>query len=253
MYRKKITDLVLVMAIVATMSGCSAARRSKTPGDGAVAATGSYLYSDIYANNISNSGFFISKVRLEMLVEGSIQRFTASVRKDNSGRWLASIRSFAGIEVMRAYADRDQVVMLDRLGRNATVLGWDELRRNFGLSYDLLPVLVGDIPEMNIEGRSRVKCGSLNRISSGNLNIRLMADCFINRPSTMILTDSVNGREITVTAGQFSSVGGVDYSSVIEVLEKSGLFHVKLNIDNLEVPWIGEVEFSIPSNYKRNR
>ena len=202
MYRKKIADLLLVIVLAASLTGCSSARRSRTPGDDAVVATGSYLYSDIYANNISNSGFFISKARLEILVDGSIQTFTASVRKDSSGKWLASIRSFAGIEVMRAYADLDEVVILDRLGRDATVLGWDELRRNFGLSYDILPVLVGDIPEINIEGRSRIKCGSLNRISSGSLSIRLMADCAILRPSTMILTDSGNGREITVNAGQ---------------------------------------------------
>lgn len=253
MYRKKIADLLLVIVLAASLTGCSSARRNRTLVDDTVAPAGSYFYSDIYSNNISNSGFFISKARLEILVDGSIQTFTASVRKDSSGKWLASIRTFAGIEVLRAYADTEQVVILNRLGRAATLLSWDELRRDFGLSYNLLPVLVGDMPEMNIQGRSRIKCASMTDFSNQHLVVRMMPDCDWFRPAAMVLRDRGNGREITVTAGQFSYVGPVGYSSVIEVQEKSGLFHVKLNIDNLEVAWMGEVEFSIPSSYKRNR
>jgi hypothetical protein len=254
MYRKKITGLLLLIAIIASYTGCSATRRSRTESaDGAADAKGSYLYSDVYENNISNGGFFIAKARIEILIDGTSERFTASVRKDKGGKWLASIRSFAGIEVIRAYADTEQVVILDRLGRAATLLTWEEVGRDLGLSYDILPVLAGDLPELNILSRNRLRCSDYTNFPSRNLNMRLLADCSVLRALVIILTDNINGREITVTAGEFSSVGGVDYSSVIEVQEKRGLFHVKLSIDNLEVPWAGDVEFSIPSNYKRNR
>jgi hypothetical protein len=254
MYKKKIVEILLAIVLISALTGCSAARRGRTGKTAAdTAAAGLYLYSDIIGNNISEWGFFISKARVEIITDGSRDRFTASLRKSSDGKWLASIRSFAGIEVVRAYADREHVVILDRLGRTATVLNWSEMKSNYGLSYDLLPVLVGDLPEMRNQSRIRLRCDSMSDFSAGTLFVTMLTDCSRMRPATMILRDTGNGREITVQTEQYSSVGGVDYSSVIEVRERSGLFHVKMNIDNLELPWKGEVEFSIPSNYRRNR
>lgn len=254
MYRKKITDVLIVVTLIASMTSCSTSRKSRTERpESSMVGTGWYRYSDIYNNNISNKGFFVSKAGVEIFMEGNRERFSISVRKDNSGRWLASVRSFAGIEVMRVYADSEQVILLDRLARRATVMNWSELYQDFGLTYSILPVLVGDMPEMRSQSRTRVRCDSMNEYSSGTIDFSMLADCLRLRPGTMVLKEKGNNREITVTAEQFGAIDGLNYTSVIEVREKGGLFHVKLSIDNLEIPWMGEIEFSIPSNYKRNR
>jgi hypothetical protein len=247
----KVVTLILLAVL---MAGCSAARksRSRLPVDGDAAA-GWYTYSDLYNSNVSNDGFFIRKIRLELLTEGQSNRFTATLRKDSEGRWLASIRSFAGIEVIRAFADKDKVVLLDRLGRNALTLSWMEMTNQFGLTYDLLPILVGDVPQGAVRDRKRVSCGESFFLNPQGLDITLSPDCNVMRLETMIAKEGNFGREISVFAGDYKEIDGRAYSSFIQVREKEELFHVKIFIDDIEIPWSGEIEFSIPSNYKTNR
>ena len=152
----RITLYLVLAALLA--QGCSSSRRSRTTDLSAIeGGSVTYEYRDVLKSNLASQGFFIRKLRLNIDIDGTPQSYTANMRKSTGGEWLASVQLLR-IEVLRVYADRENVVVLDRIGRKATVIGWERLKAEYGITYDLLPVIMGDIPELARQSQRDLVC-----------------------------------------------------------------------------------------------
>lgn len=236
------------------VSGCGVFRKALISGDEPDPDAGIIMYSDIAGNNIATGGLFVRRGRVESLVDGERDRFTINLRVSADGIWLVSIRSFAGIEIARIHADREAITILDRLSRRATVIGWDELNRQFGLTYSMLPLIMGDVPENRNLLRKRVECAGEVPFSVDWADVIMTTDCSAFKMTTMILRDNAYGREVKIRAEGFRiSAGGLAYPEIIEVIEEKGIFFIRIALEDVETGWNGNIDFDIPSGYKIER
>ena len=250
--RKKV--VVTLIAALLLFGGCSVFRKgSGTDKSHPDSLKSAILYRDLLDNNITPEGFYIRKARVEANFGGVRERFTTNVRVSQSGEFLASIRSFAGLEVARVYANPEEVVVLDRLGRTANLYTWTKLRDEFGLTYELLPLLFGDVPEIRNGERRRLDCGTMSGLETGWAFMDIRPDCELLKANTLVLSHKATGGEVMLVASDFQSTGDKVYPGLVEVSEKGGSFHVKLVIEAIEVPWKGIIDFEIPAGYRINR
>ena len=242
------------MAMAALLvAGCSSSRRSRTTDlPDAVGISKTFAYSDLFESNLSAHGFFIRKLRLNIDIGGTRDSYTANLRKSNDGKWLASVQ-LLGIEVIRIYADSESVIVLDRIGRNARVMVWERLEAEYGITYDLLPLLLGDIPEIARGSQREINCNVPTHFRKGNWKFDIISDCTIPRAKEIVLNVEPGTRVIEMKADEFRTTEEISYTSVISVREINGAFDVEMLINEIMVPWNGDIEFSIPTNYKVER
>jgi len=235
-------------------SGCGIFRKATLSDEKLDADAGLIIYSDIVGNNIAKGGLFVRRGKVESFIGGERDRFTINLRVSDDGIWLASVRSFAGIEIARIHADRESVTILDRLARKATIIQWKELNRQYGLTYSMLPLIVGDVPDNRNLLRKRIECIGDVPFSVDWASVIMTTDCSSYKMSSMSLRENQYGRELKISATGFrTSAGGLAYPQNIEVMEESGAFFIRIVFDDVETGWNGKIEFEIPSGYKIER
>jgi hypothetical protein len=236
------------------VSGCGVFRKSIRPEDSNYTPEGFVLYGDIVDNNITSKGVFVRKGRIESLVNGVRDRFTINLRVSEKGDWLVSVRSFAGIEIARIHADREAVTILDRLARNATIFTWNDINRQFGLTYEMLPAILGDIPENKGLRKKKIHCTNPLLVSVGWADFVVTPDCTQLKVSSMIISDNVFKREVEISLSEFKKSGETEiYPQIVEVMELTGNFSLNIFFEDVVTGWNEEIEFVIPSGYKVKR
>jgi hypothetical protein len=249
----KIALLISCVVLIAT-SGCSVLRRGAATDENDSLPRKHMMYNDILANNIVKSGLYIRKGRVELITGGNRERFTMNLRVSDDGKWLASIRTFAGIEIARIYADKNAVTILDRVGRTATLMEWDQLKRDFGLTYEMLPLLMGDVPEGSMIKRRAIDCSQYLPLNAEWADILLNTDCDVAKVHRFQITDMTFGRKIVIQASGFiTGTEGLYYPSSVEIAEESGILNMKLTYEDTELNWKGKIDFEIPAGYRIER
>jgi len=66
------------------------------------------IIKEILRNNLTDYGFFITKALVNYSDPLNEFNFYLSVKHDEKGRYLASLRTLLGIEVYRLFIDRDK-------------------------------------------------------------------------------------------------------------------------------------------------
>ncbi len=161
MYRRPLIFILFPVLITASAISCSSSRKIQNSDTGAEAGnTMIYEYSDLLRSTISEDGFFIKRLHVVTEIDGKKDSYTANLRKSKDGKWLASIQLLR-IEVFRVFADRENVIILDRLGRTAYIVTWEKLASRYGFTYDLLPALLGDIPRLSRQEQREINCNRL--------------------------------------------------------------------------------------------
>lgn len=250
--KNKIVILAGIVMMIA--ASCGVSRRAAEAGRKVGGEPGFFMYGNISENNISGDGIFVRRGRVESYIGGERDRFTINVRITADGKWLVSVRSFAAIEVARIYADKSGVTILDRLGRTATVRNWSALGKEFGLSYEMLPLIIGDVPENRSLARRRIDCSSEVPVDIPWGNLLLKADCGSQKAASMVVREHSYGNEIRIESFNFKTLAnGKSYPNNIEVTEKRGLFQMKITLEDVESSWNGSVDFEIPAGYKIDR
>jgi hypothetical protein len=254
MHGKALIVIFFLVTVILMESGCSASRRAAGRDDADMGSpSGMIAYSDLHDNNVVGDGLFIRKFRADLRIDGINDRFSGNLRVDNNGVWLVSIRMLGGIEVFRIHADRNEVVVLDRLARTATIFDWKRIERDYGITYEVLPATVGDAPFIDEMKRMKLNCGGVSEVMLMNNSILINADCRLGKISMMTIIDPVAGRELTVEYGAYKNRGSKVLPEEILVAERTGTMVIRLNFEEAETPWNEAIEFEIPSNYRIKR
>jgi hypothetical protein len=154
MYKIRLAYILVSILLLASCSVFKGPERVKR--DDVSYRTERFL-EEVGNKNITNQGFRFDRIRVVMDSGGETRRFTASIRYDQKGTMLVSVRIIASIEVARIYLDSERIVILDRLNKIYTTGNTSEVLKKYGMKWDMIPLLFGDLPNGFVSAQ-RIKC-----------------------------------------------------------------------------------------------
>lgn len=251
---RKIVSTGLIVTLIVLLAGCSAARRRKTAETAVPGTEADYvmMMKAVTDNNIAGKGFVIRKGRIELEgteIDGS---FGLTARLNSKGDFFVSVRGPLGIELVRLLAVGDDIAAIDRINRTVYIGNKEEVMRKNGMPEDFMEIIFGDFPERSSQEFKSVEGGGLIVTTADENFEREIRICPEERKvcGERIFSES-SGHEITLDFSEFRNSGDNRYASRILMHEMKRMFHVKLSIEELEMVYDSEIEFSLPS-YKRS-
>lgn len=203
--------------------------------------------------NITKSSFFIQKAEIEIISNEKNTKFIASIKFERPGKYLASIKSKAGLEAARAYISQDSVLVNDRINKKLYIANSLYLKRKFGLNQGLLPLLFGDIILPANFGIGPTRC-------TGNL---LNFDCSINGIKVIYGIDCRKGKivevkeiqtsedeSVKITYKKFLNKGNNILPGIIEIDVKQNNTLIRIKVIKFITPLTGIIKFIPGKGYE---
>jgi uncharacterized protein YceK len=249
---RKVT--IIYITVLLLVSGCSGARKaSRSAPSRAGDKAGSVSMKDVALQNLTTTGFFIPKAEVELSSDGDKMRFLASVRFDPEGKYLISLRTRSGIEAARIYIDKDTILGNDRINR---VLYYGKpaiLSRLYGIPFDVLPVVFGDMIGDNVNDvTSRCNGGifkSEQVIKGRRMSYRV--DCGRRKIVSAENEGNLLTSESEIEFDDFIETDGITVPSRIRISHIRSATVITIKVDNIERPWSGSVELIPGGRYKK--
>lgn len=205
--------------------------------------------------NISRTGFFIERGRISTSGEGGRISLMFSLKYNEKGEYLISLRSNTGMEAFRVMLTKDTVLINDRI--NQTVLYGNpyDFERITGIPADLLIVIFGDL--FRISGKANI----YGEDSRAELRIE---DYFLGLlVKTVIDKRIAKVKSVLITTGVTDEYISIDYlkhredrfklPKKVEINDFRRKVKIALRIEKYSVPWIGEIEFIPGKGFKQKR
>jgi len=248
--------LVLIFIVIILVTSCSAGRKGRTIATENAPPVSEYasLINGIRDNNITGEGLILKRGRIELKgteIEGS---FALNAKLSKSGDFYASVKGPLGIELVRILAVKDDIAVIDRINKTIYEGRRDDVMKRLGLPEDIFTIIFGDLPEAGVE--------NIGSVSGREMRISLMEGEYTNDIrlsleemkvfAEEISTEGNGGRTVLIQFRDFKKTGENKYASVISMEEVSGMFHVKLYIDDLVTDIDSDIIYNLPS-YNRQK
>lgn len=247
--------VILISAIYIVLTGCSVLRREKSEISGITKElTNENLIKVLTKSNLSDSGFYIQKAEVEVLNNGTKEKFVAAWKYKKSGKSIISLRTRTGIEVVRMLITKDSVFLNDRINRKLYYGKADYIDRKYNINVSSLPVVVGDFVGRTNYLKEFEKCigGNLNLQSSiEGLKTDYIIDCKKAKVISTVISNSMNEKEIEFNFSRFIKVQETIMASRILVRYYRDDFKMNVKIDKIIFPWDGKAEFIPGKKFER--
>lgn len=244
---QKIINIILIFSL---LTGCSASRKA-TRTDNVVFGKNDIITKEaVLGNNLTSGNFYIRKAEISIQSEGLDQKFVATIRFTLPGEYLISLRSRTGIEAARIYVTNDTILANDRINRILYYGKPDVLSVRYGIPYEILPVLFGDYITGMVGGNETEKCTDGNLIKNDfikGLKLNYIIDC---KRGKIIRAEREGGIGKLINEMEFSEFvkyGGIEVPSQIKITDSRSNSVIQIELDKIERPWDGTIEF-IPGN-----
>lgn len=229
-------------------SGCSLSRRISTQEIPAIALTDSVV-KDILTQNLTSEGFFIEKAEVEVVTEEGKEKFIATIKFRKPDTYLISIKSKTGIEGARIFADGDSIKVNDRINKRFYFGTSIYLKRKYGITQGVLPLLFGDLI---VESR----CITGNELCNGD---KLFLNCTV-RGIRMNYTLNCKSRKaavvdqtdegVKINYGKYIRAGNILIPGMIDFTDTKYNTTVKIKIEKVVFPWNGIINFIPGRDYE---
>jgi len=239
----------LILSIIIFITGCSAIKKGKFSNYELAGKSGSdSLLKRIVTQNLTNRNFYIQKAEIEILTEDDNQKLIVSLKYEYYGKYLISIKSRAGIEVARIFITNDTILMNDRLNRRLYYGEPKDLISRYGISADIIPVILGDFIYEKRKLKENVLCvdGKINLYSTiRGLKVGYIVDCKRNKIIEAEQKDSLGNKVLDIEYGSFIKINEFLIASKILISYKNSKMNIKIR--KMDSPWNGIIQF-IPGN-----
>jgi len=205
-------------------------------------------------NNITGTGFFIKKAEVEIISGENTENIIATLKYNKKGEYLLSLKSKAGIEAVRAFIGMDTLLINDRINKILYYGKPDFIEKKFSIPAELIPLILGDFIPGNRDLRPDTIClnGKLDYLSViDRLHISYEIDCTRSKLVSSVI-ESGNKKEIIKL--RYSGFKATESGSFPSVVDVSGLpeeLNIHVEINSVEIPWVGELDFIPGSKYER--
>lgn len=253
MWRNKV-GVILLIVIVACVSSCSTTRK-KGPARSRelVGISDLNAFGDaVKALNINKEGFIIKRANVELEgteIEGN---FGLYAKVNDRGDFFVSVRGPLGIELARAISSGDSVFVINKINRVILFGSKRSLLKRAGLPENLIEIITGDMPDTVSFSGAIASGNDLINISYSDIKYR--NEVSINREwmkiSEEVIRTSDDEAKYLMKFGNFIDNGNKRYPSTVEVEGVERMFHVKIEILELNLGFNENIEIVLPA-YRR--
>lgn len=253
MWRKTV-GIILLVVLLAGISSCSTARKRRMADVRTLTGISDInAFGDAVKElNINKEGFIIRKANVVLEgteIEGN---FTLYAKVNQRGDFFVSVRGPLGIELARAISTGDSVFVINKINRVVLYGSRSSLLKKAGLPENLIEIITGDIPDtVSFSGASLSANGMIYLSYSDN---KSKSDITINRSmmkiSEEIISTSDEEAKYLLKFDNFIDSGNKRYPSTVEVESVEKMFHVKINILELQLGFKEKIEIVLPA-YRR--
>ncbi len=242
------------MLFFIVLASCTASRKLSVSGKTEGGEERVFLtYGDIQDTGLRGKGFYIRKAIAEIESEGTIEKVSIILKKNSKDEYLASVRTRSGIEGARVLLTRDTLLVNDRINRMLISAKPESLGRLYGFSSWMLPLALGDI-NVGKSGDTPIDCKGntmeLN-IREEKARITYIIECKDYNPIKTIIETGETLGTVTIDFGDFRKYGSTDFPREIRLSDSSGKFVVSIKIEEVEIPWEGEIALIPGEKYER--
>jgi len=244
--------LVIYLIIIA-ISGCSVFNKQSNFGiDDKDKTNTEFLRS----SNITNNSFYIQKAEVEVDTEVEKNSFLASVKFCKPDSFLISIRTKTGIEGVRIFMTKDTVLINDRINRKLYFGSGNDIKKKFGYSFKLLPVLFGAFVLNNDKLNEIKNCEEeVYKVSSKieDYSLKYSIDCRSDRLTSLEIYSELETKPVLISFYETKKYEHVYYYSRVLLNDLKGFNSLKIRIKKIEAPYEEFIEFVPGKNYERVR
>lgn len=203
--------------------------------------------------NLTNIDFFIQKAEIEIITQNGKEKYLASVKFEKPDKFLISVKSRTGIEGARIYISNDSILVNDRINKKLYSGKAFYLKKKFGISPDLLPLIFGDmildkdykdINERCIENKILIE----SHLKGIILNYEI--DCSKRKVISVSQIDSFDKNVSKLRFGNFFHIGSNQIPRIIEFDDSRFDTVIKIKVFKIEAPWDGTIKFIPGKGYE---
>ncbi|MDX9771805.1 MAG: DUF4292 domain-containing protein [Bacteroidales bacterium] len=246
----------IVTLMIILLTACSASRKRRSYGTMNMSTDAEYseMVESVKRSNITEDGFIINKGHIELYGTAIEGKFGINAKVNKKGDLSASVRGPLGIELVRILAVGNDIAAIDRFNKTVYIGKRDEIMKRYAMPENFINILFGDMPESSLRRLESTNNGILRIESTVDEVIREMSICIgeLKICSEQIWRADNSAKQIMLQFSDFRMAGNRKYASSIQMEEDSGMFHVKLFIDELETGYNSDIEFKLPSYMRMN-
>jgi hypothetical protein len=244
--------VVTILIISLFISACSVIKKGELSQNLNINNTGKII-EDIKNQNITEFNFFIEKAEIELITKNEKQKFVGSIKFIKPDKYLISLKSRTGIEGARIYLSEDSIFINDRINKKLYFGSSYYIRKNFGVTTKIFPLIFGDIIlDRNCE-HNEINCTkTISSIGCNVKGIKLNYDIDCNRRKTILVkqSDNINSGGFDIMYDRFYNVGNVLMPHIINIKELQYNMEIRIRILKIELPWDGRINFIPGKGYE---
>jgi hypothetical protein len=246
--------IVIILFLGILTGGCSLSRKASniSPAASSLSNSGNILL-DVERQNLTSAGFFIQKAEVELDNQNGKQKFLVSIKFEYPDKYLISLKSRTGIEGARIYISKDSLTVNDRIHKKMYFGTTVYLKRKFGLSQNLLPLVFGDLIAGNIQLDLKQKCfeGNLEyNFNLGGVTLNYNIDCKRNKSSLVTLKSNYFQEAIKLRSEGYLKAGSILVPRVIGIEDLNTNTNIRIRFKKIEYPWYGNLRFIPGKGYE---
>lgn len=244
----------IILFIIVLTTGCSVVRTERTAKLKSSADVSNEMsLSAIQNQNVSKNSYFIQRADVQVIGQGGSEKLLASIKFKAPDQYLISLRNKTGIEAVRLFISPDTILLNDRINRKQYCVSPDYLKTKYGLTFLVIPVILGDFIGIALSNFSSADCIE-NKInidcSISGLKINYSIDCRIGKSVLSILDSSLSSERIEVRNSEFFEIEKRSIPGNIEINDLKRETVINIRIKNISFSWDGIIEFVPGNKYK---
>ena len=245
---------IAILGSFLLLSACAGLKHAENRSGSAVKRvfTGNVI-DDAVSQNLSQTGFFISKAEIVFKSGESKEKFIGTIKFEYPDKYLISIKNRTGIEGARAYVSNDSVLVNSRMNKTLYIGRAFYFRRKFGIDQSVFPLLFGDLVKSRSLNVQSLKCDrgkAETDINVRGIQLHYSFDCERNKLENVILTgNSVTG-DISLAYSKFRKTSDIVFPGNILITDIKGNMSLQISIIKIEYPWSGKISFIPGKGYE---
>jgi hypothetical protein len=203
--------------------------------------------------NLTSTGFFIQKAEVELNNQNGKQKFLSSVKFVYPDKYLISLKSRTGIEGARIYITKDSLIVNDRINKKMYFGTTLYLKRKYGLSQSLLPIIFGDLVAGNTQQELKEKCLEENlefNYVLGGVTLNYNIDCKRNKSTLVNLKSNYLQQAVKLRSDGYLKTGNIIVPRFIEIEDLNTNTKISIRFKKIENPWNGNFKFIPGKGYE---
>lgn len=203
--------------------------------------------------NLSSTGFYIQKAEVELDNQNGKQKFLSSIKFVYPDKYLISLKSRTGIEGARIYITKDSLIVNDRINKKMYFGTTLYLKRKYGLSQSLLPLVFGDLVAGNTQQDLKEKCIEDNlgfNYVLGGVTINYNIDCKRSKSTLVTLKSNYLQQTVKFKSEGYQKTGSIIVPRIIEIEDLNTNTKIRIRFKKIEVPWNGNFKFIPGKGYE---